>query len=121
MKSHFLLTLAVSASPCCSPPVSCYLLLSLMHNVYTKLLFGADVARNKFEADPFFGRRFFFPLNLQDADQEAAAAGVSCLAAIGEVWSEFFVGCPYGWKSKNRGKTSKMDGENNGKPYFLYG
>ena len=25
----------------------------------------------------------------------------------------------YGWKSKNRGKTPKMDGENNGKPYFL--
>ena len=23
-----------------------------------------------------------------------------------------------GWKSKNRGKTPKMDGENNGKPYL---
>ena len=42
----------------------------------------------------FFRR--FLSIECQDADQEAAAAGVSCLSAIGEVCPNFFVGAPYG-------------------------
>ena len=68
-------------------------------------MFGADVAGNIFLRRPFFLGVVFFPLNLQDADQEAAAAGVSCLAAIGEVWTRFF------WWELHMGGNPKIGGK----------